>query len=97
MNEDSQESASHVFTAGGVAPTLMGIQPGKNMGAGSGSDARVAFNNFISTSTFEQHLVLEVLHFIRDYNGWPENLEFRFKQPLIMTLDKGKQTQQQTS
>jgi len=97
FNEDSQESASHVFTAGGVAPTLMGIQPGKNMGAGSGSDARVAFNNFISTSTFEQHLVLEVLHFIRDYNGWPENLEFRFKQPLIMTLDKGKQTQQQTS
>jgi hypothetical protein len=97
FNEDSQESASHVFTAGGVAPTLMGIQPGKNMGAGSGSDARVAFNNFISTSTFEQHLVLEVLHFIRDYNGWPENLEFRFKQPLIMTLDKGKQTQQQTA
>ena len=97
FNEDSQESASHVFTAGGVAPTLMGIQPGKNMGAGSGSDARVAFNNFISTSTFEQHLVLEVLHFIRDYNGWPENLEFRFKNPLIMTLDKGKQTQQETA
>jgi hypothetical protein len=97
FNEDSQESASHVFTAGGVAPTLMGIQPGKNMGAGSGSDARVAFNNFISTSTFEQHLVLEVLHFIRDYNNWPAELEFRFKQPLIMTLDKGKQTQQQTA
>jgi hypothetical protein len=97
LNEDSQEAASHVFTAGSVAPTLMGIQPGKNMGAGSGSDARVAFNNFISTSTFEQDLVLEVLHFIRDYNGWPENLEFRFKQPLIMTMDKGKQVQQQTS
>jgi hypothetical protein len=97
FNEDSQEAASHVFTAGGVAPTLMGIQPGKNMGAGSGSDARVAFNNFISTSTFEQDLVLEVLHFIRDYNGWPENLEFRFKQPLIMTMDKGKQVQQQTA
>lgn len=97
LNEDSQEAASHAYTAGGVAPTLMGIQPGKNMGAGSGSDARVAFNNFISTSTFEQDLILEVLHFVRDYNGWPENLEFRFKQPLIMTMDKGKQVQQQTS
>ncbi|MDF7810505.1 hypothetical protein [Hymenobacter sp. YC55] len=97
LNEDSQESASHVFTAGGVAPTLMGIQPGKNMGAGSGSDARVAFNNFISTSTFEQDLVLEPLHFIRDFNGWPANIHFRFKQPLIMTMDKGKQVQQQTS
>ena len=97
LNEDSQEAHSHVFTAGGVAPTLMGIQPGKNMGAGSGSDARVAFNNFISTSTFERDLVLEVLHFIRDYNAWPENLEFRFKEPLIMTMDKGKQVQQQAS
>ncbi len=67
------------------------------MGAGSGSDARVAFNNFISTSTFEQDLILEVLHLVRDYNGWPENLEFRFKQPLIMTMDKGKQVQQQTA
>ena len=97
LNEDSQEAHSHVFTAGGVAPTLMGIQPGKNMGAGSGSDARVAFNNFMSTSTFEQDLVLEVLHFIAGFNNWPENLEFRFKQPLIMTMDKGKQVQQQTA
>lgn len=98
FNEDSQEAASHAYAAAGVAPTLMGISPGKSQGsAGSGSDARVAFNNFISTSTFEQDLILEVLHFIRDYNGWPENLEFRFKQPLIMTLDKGKQTQQQTA
>lgn len=98
FNEDSQEAASHVYTAAGVAPTLMGISPGKSQGsAGSGSDARVAFNNFISTSTFEQDRVTSVLHFIRDYNGWPENLEFRFKQPLIMTLDKGKQTQQETA
>jgi hypothetical protein len=97
FNEDSQEAASHAYAAAGVAPTLMGIQPGKNMGAGSGSDARVAFNNYISTSTFEQNRVLKVLHFIRNYNGWPKNLEFRFKQPLIMTLDKGKQTQQQTA
>jgi len=100
FNEDSQESASHVFTAGGVAPTLMGIQPGKNMGAGSGSDARVAFNNFISTSTFEQDLVLEPLNFIATYNGWQAEgmpIIFRFKQPLIMTMDKGKQVQQQTS
>jgi hypothetical protein len=98
FNEDSQEAASHVYTAAGVAPTLMGISPGKSQGsAGSGSDARVAFNNFISTSTFEQDQVTSVLHFIRDYNNWPENLEFRFKQPLIMTLDKGKQTQQETA
>jgi hypothetical protein len=95
--EDSQEAASHTFTALGLPPTLMGVSPGKGMGAGSGSDARVAFNNFISTSKFVHDTVLEPLHFIRDYNGWPENLQFRFKNPLIMTLDKGKQTQQETA
>ncbi len=99
FNEDSQEAASHVFTAGGVAPTLMGIQPGKNMGAGSGSDARVAFNNFISTSTFEIDLALEPLNFLLRYNGWgtAQNIVWRVKQPLIMTMDKGKQVQQQTA
>lgn len=94
--EDSQEAASWVYTAIGVAPTLRGIHPGKEMGGGSGSDARVAFNNFISTSKFPQDLVLEPLHFVRDYNGWPENLQFRFSAPLIMTLDSGKSSQQET-
>jgi len=95
--EDSQEAASHIYTAVGVAPTLQGISPGKGMGAGSGSDARVAFNNFVSTSRFEQDLVLEPLNLVRDYNGWPQELEFRFQNPLIMTLDKGKQVQQETA
>ncbi len=95
--EDSQEAASYIYTAVGVAPTLRGVSPGKGMGAGSGSDARVAFNNFVSTSRFEQDLVLEPLNLIRDYNGWDPELQFRFQNPLIMTLDKGKQVQQETS
>ncbi|QCR23076.1 hypothetical protein [Pontibacter sp. SGAir0037] len=95
--EDSQEAASHIMTALGLPTSLYGASPGKGMGAGSGSDARVAFNNFISTSKFVQDLVLEPLHFVRDYNGWPENLRFRFLNPLIMTLDKGKQSDQEAS
>jgi hypothetical protein len=95
--EDSHEVASHILTSLGLPPTLLGVTPGKGMGAGSGSDARVAFNNFISTSKFVQDLVLEPLHFVRDYNGWPANLQFRFQNPLIMTLDKGKEVQQQAS
>ncbi|QNF34361.1 hypothetical protein HUW51_17125 [Adhaeribacter swui] len=94
--EDSQEASSHIFTALGLAPTLMGISPGKGMGAGSGSDARVAFNNFISTSKFQQDLILEPLHLVRDYNGWDPNLVFRIQNPLIMTLDAGQPVQQET-
>ncbi|QHL87413.1 hypothetical protein GU926_08180 [Nibribacter ruber] len=95
--EDSQEASSHILTAVGLAPVLMGITPGKSMGAGSGSDARVHFNNFISTSKFQQELVLEPLYTVRDVNGWNPNTVFRIQNPLIMTLDKGKQVQQETS
>ena len=95
--EDSQEGASHIYTALGLPLALSGIMPGKGMGAGSGSDARVAFNNYISTSRFYLDLAVEPLELVRDYNGWDPALRFRFRNPLIMTLDKGKEVQQQAA
>jgi hypothetical protein len=85
--EDSQEASSHFYTALQVDPTLVGISPGKEMGAGSGSDKRVAFNMFVATHTFHQDQLLEVLNLVRDYNGWDPDLEFRFLTPQINTLD----------
>jgi hypothetical protein len=85
--EDSQEASSHFYTALQVDPTLSGISPGKEMGAGSGSDKRVAFNMFVATHTFHQDLLLEVLNLVRDYNRWDPDLEFRFLTPQINTLD----------
>lgn len=95
--EDSQEASSHLLFALGVDGTLIGNAPGKGMGAGSGSDKRVAFNNYISLCEMHRDIILEPLHFIRDVNGWSPDTVFRFKQPMIMTLDKGKEVQQQTS
>jgi hypothetical protein len=86
--EDSQEASSHIYTALQVDPTLSGISPGKGMGAGSGSDKRVAANLFVNTHSFHQDLILEVLNLVRDYNGWDSELEFRFLNPEINTLDK---------
>ena len=86
--EDSQEASSHFYTALQVDPTLSGISPGKEMGAGSGSDKRVAFNMFVATHSFHQDLLLEVLNLVRDYNGWNPELEFRFLSPQINTADK---------
>jgi hypothetical protein len=86
--EDSQEASSHIYTALQVDPTLSGISPGKGMGAGSGSDKRVAANLFVNTHSFHQDLILEVLNLVRDYNGWDPELEFRFLNPEINTLDK---------
>jgi hypothetical protein len=90
--EDSQEAASHFYTALQVDPTLSGISPGKEMGSGSGSDKRVAFNVFVATHSFYQDLMLEILHFVRDYNGWDPELEFRFLNPQVNTADAKAET-----
>jgi hypothetical protein len=90
--EDSQEAASHFYTALQVDATLAGVSPGKDIGSGSGSDKRVAFNVFVATHSFYQSLLLEVLNFIRDYNGWDPDLEFRFLVPQVNTADANKET-----
>jgi hypothetical protein len=88
--EDSQEASSHIYTAVGYAPSLMGVSPGKGMGegAGGGSEPRVLFSNFISTAQFHMNLVLEPLNLIARYNNWTVNgkpIRFRFLPPLVMT------------
>jgi hypothetical protein len=88
--EDSQEASSHIYTAVGYAPSLMGVSPGKGMGdgAGGGSEPRVLFSNFISTAQFHMDLVLEPLNLIARYNNWTANgkpIRFKFLPPLVMT------------
>lgn len=95
--EDSNEPSSHLLYALGVDPAIIGMTPGKSLGAGSGSDKRVAFNVYVSLCQADRDAILEPLYFIRDYNGWDPDLEFRFRYPMITTLDKGKESQQQTS
>lgn len=95
--EDSQEGSSHMLYALGVDGTLIGNAPGKGMGAGSGSDKRVAFDIYISLCKVHQDIILDPLTLIRDYNGWDPDLEFRFRSTLITTLDTGKETTQKPS
>jgi len=88
--EDSQEASSHIYTAVGYAPALMGVSPGKGMGggAGGGSEPRVLFSNFISTAQFHMDLVLEPLNLIARYNNWTvggKPIRFKFLPPLVMT------------
>jgi hypothetical protein len=99
--EDSQEASSHIYTAVGVAPSLMGVSPGKGMGggAGGGSEPRVLFNNFVSTSQFQLDLLTAPLNLISKYNGWQVGdkwVVWRFLNPFIMTQDESKPVQQET-
>jgi hypothetical protein len=93
--EDSQEASSHIFTATGFAPSLMGVSPGKGMGAGAGggSEPRVLFSNFVSTAQFKLDLVLEPLNFAMRYNGQVidgKPVVWRFVNPYVMTAEAGK-------
>jgi hypothetical protein len=89
--EDSQEAFSNIMFSMNTDPTLVGNAPGKNMGAGSGSDKRVAFNIYMLNCKADQDIILEPLEFIRDYNGWDPNIKFMFNNYYIATLDQGKE------
>jgi hypothetical protein len=88
--EDSQEASSHLLFALAVDPTLIGSAPGKGMGAGSGSDKQAAFNQYISLCQAHADIILEPLHFIRDYNGWDPRLTFKFKREILAPQTSGK-------
>lgn len=79
--EDSNEASSHLLYSLGMDPAIIGSQPGSKLGAGSGSDKRVAFNIYVDTIRAHQHLLLEPLSWIGTYNKWPD-YKFKFRNSL---------------
>lgn len=98
--EDSQEADAHIFKNTAVDPTLFGNTAGKDRsGSGSGSDKRVAWNNYQIVTKPHQNLILKPLQFIARYNGWKQKyekegtrLKFYFKNYMIARLDEGSET-----
>jgi len=88
--EDSQEAASHLLYALGWDPTLTGPIPGRNgMGAGSGSDKRVAGEMYLSMIEPHREIVLEPIQFAFDYN-WPDKqYKVKFINSRITPLSEG--------
>jgi hypothetical protein len=99
--EDSNEASTHTYTALSMPPSLMGVSPGKGMGdgAGGGSEPRVLFNNFISTSQFQLDLLTAPLNLISRYNNWQVGgkwIVWRFLNPFIMEEPQSQPKQQET-
>lgn len=96
--EDSQEASSHLLYALGMDPALTGSGPGKAMGAGSGSDKRVAFNVYVELCQPHERIILEPLNYIARYNGWTgENgrpIKFQLRHNMITTLDAGQEVKE---
>ena len=84
--ETSQEASQHAMFSLGMHPSIMGSTPGGKLNT-SGSEQRVALNNFYIINRVHQKSILDPVQFIFDFNGW--NYEPRFKNPLIHTLDQG--------
>lgn len=96
--EDSQEAASHLLYALGFDGTLIGATPGKGMGAGSGSDKRVAYNYAVIRNKPYQDKVLKPLNFISQYNKWKDKqgrpIVWWINNQYITTLDHGQEVKQ---
>ena len=87
--EDSNEASTHILTALGEDPTLSGNGPGKNYGAGSGSDKKVAWDIAYTLERPVQDIILEPLNVVRDYNGWNPELVFRCRYGMQANLYSG--------
>lgn len=86
--EEGKDSSRHKMSAVGLHPALVGTFDNNGMG-GAGSNIREAYNlnNFLNRPF--QDVLLEPLYLIKEYNGWPAELEFYIENPYMTTLDKG--------
>lgn len=86
----SREAGQHKVVSLGLDSAIMGTIPGDaGMGAGSGSNNRVAFNQRVLMSNGDQTMYLNFMYMVAEINGWDPELEFIIEQGLITTLDAG--------
>lgn len=95
--EEGKDASLYKMSAIGLHPALIGTMPNNGMG-GAGSNIREAYNLHMMKIKYHQHLILEPLNkLIKYFNGWDPEVEFRFKNDFMTTLDAGKETTAKTS
>jgi len=89
--EDGKDASTYKATAVGLHPALIGMVPNSGLG-GAGSNIREAYNLHMLSVRAHQDILLEPLDLVKSYNGWDEDIVFRFRNSFMNTLDKGKET-----
>ena len=74
---DSQASNSEILFGIGIDPVIVGHMPGAQLGS-SGSSKREAWWTLVNTLHVSRAVSLQLLDFIRDFNGWDKNIKFGF-------------------
>lgn len=85
---EASAANSEIMFALGVDPSLLGAGiPGGKMNTGSGSDKREAFSILTSLFKTKRETTLDIWRLLRDFNGWPQELEGDFANTVLTTLD----------
>lgn len=84
--EDSAETNAHILFSLGVDGTLIGSTPGKNMGAGSGSDKREAYNILVTNLQGDQDNLVKIIQKAARFNGF--NFKFWVVNSYIQTMNQ---------
>lgn len=86
---DSQEASANISYAMQVHQPLIGNPP-KDSGSMSGSDARERFMMKVGLMTPFRDQILQVLHLIRRFNNWGDDVVFRVPDFEFTKLDENK-------
>ena len=85
--EDSEEVSNIILFALGVHPGIIGASLGKNKSI-SGTEARELFTIKQAMLKPIRDRILKPLYLIRDFNGWPKEIDFIIPDLVLTTLDK---------
>lgn len=83
FNEDMSEADTHTTWAVGIDITTLGSKNSSGYSAGSGSDKKASFNSRMSVKQRVATCILSPLYWLKNYNGWDEELKYRIRLPYI--------------
>ncbi len=87
----AEAAAGHqeIYLSKGVDPCIPGASiPGSQLQSGSGSNKREAYTILCATKVRARTVTLLPFYFVRDWNGWGEDLDGGFANVILTTLDK---------
>lgn len=93
---DASAANTEILFALGVDPSIVGVGiPGSSNLSGSGSDKREAYTILCANKTADRTISTLPFYFVRDWNGWGDDLDFGFPNVNLTTLDKNKNGQEE--
>ncbi|WP_373399693.1 hypothetical protein V8V91_08550 [Algoriphagus halophilus] len=84
-------SAAAIANAHNAPLDLVGLSLSKGFGGGSGSNIRESFNFYMQLHTeVPRQTTLEWLYLVKKINGWPEEVEFGYRNIVFQSVNENK-------